>query len=208
VPTSPLRIAFVPGVTPDKWLRIWADRYTTPIEAVPIADEDQLAVLRERTADMCLLRLPVEREGLHVIPLYTETPVVVVAKDHVITALDEVTTADLADEHEILPDAMTTKQVIEVAASGAGYVIVPMSIARLHHRKDVATRPVTDIEGSRIGLAWRADNEDERLEQFIGIVRGRTERSSRTAPTPPTERPRRTAPIKAPRRGRGTKRRP
>ena len=29
------------------------------------------------------------------------------------------------------------------------------------------------------GLAWRIDNEDEWVQRFIGIVRGRTERSSR-----------------------------
>lgn len=207
MPASPFRVAFVPGVTPDKWLRIWGERYTDPIEEIPIRDEDQVTVLRDGTADMCLLRLPVEREGLHVIPLYTEVPVVVVAKDHVITALDEVSTADLAGEHEIVPDGMTTRQLIEVVASGAGYVVVPMSIARLHHRKDVTTRPVTDVDGSQIGLAWRTDNEDERVEQFIGIVRGRTARSSRSAPTPPTERPRRPAPTKAAPRGRPKRRR-
>jgi len=146
---------------------------------------------------MCLLRLPVDREGLHVIPLYTEVTVVVVAKDHVLTTLDELTTTDLADEHEISPDGMTTQQLIEVAASGAGYVIVPMSLARLHHRRDLTSRPLIDVDGSQVGLAWRTDNEDERLERFIGIVRGRTEQSSRGTPAPRKERPRRSAPAKA-----------
>ena len=54
--------------------------------------------LRDGTASMVLLRLPVERDGLHVIPLYEEVPVVVVAKDHVAAAFDEVDIADLADE--------------------------------------------------------------------------------------------------------------
>ena len=30
-----------------------------------------------------------------------------------------------------------------------------------------------------LGLAWLVDNEDPRVQTFIGIVRGRTERSSR-----------------------------
>jgi DNA-binding transcriptional LysR family regulator len=207
VPASPFRVAFVPGVTPDKWLRIWGERYPDPIEAIPTPDDDQLTVLREGSVDMCLLRLPVEREGLHVIPLYTEVPVVVVAKDHVLTALDELTAADLADEHEISADGMTTQQLIEVAASGAGYVIVPMSIARLHHRRDVTSRPLVDADGSQVGLAWRTDNEDERVERFIGIVRGRTEQSSRGAPAPRKERPRRPVPAKTPPRGRPKRRR-
>jgi hypothetical protein len=76
---------------------------------------------------------------------------------------------------------MTTKQAISVVATGSGIVVVPLSVARLHHRKDVVHRPVTDVAPSRIGLAWRVDDGDPRIEEFIGIVRGRTERSTRGA---------------------------
>ena len=48
---------------------------------------------------MCLVRLPVDRDGLHLIPLYDEQPVVVVAKEHPVAAYDEIDVADLADEH-------------------------------------------------------------------------------------------------------------
>ena len=54
-----------------------------------------------------------------------------------------------------------------------------MSVARLHQRKDTAYRPVSDLPPTKVGLAWRVDNEDPRVQTFIGIVRGRTERSSR-----------------------------
>ena len=74
---------------------------------------------------------------------------------------------------------MTLEQAIEVAASGAGIVIVPMSLARHHQRKDVRYRPVTGVAESQVGLSWLVDTEDPRVETFIGIVRGRTERSSR-----------------------------
>ncbi|WP_374969068.1 LysR substrate-binding domain-containing protein [Terrabacter sp. BE26] len=200
--THPFRVEFVPGVTPDKWLRVWAARLPeSPLEASPAENADAAAHLRDGSASMALLRLPVEREGLHVIPLYEEVPVVVVSKEHVVAAFDEVDVADLAEEvllqdpalvpewAEIAtPDArertaamppMTTKQAVSVVASGSGIVIVPMSVARLHHRKDVVHRPVAGVAPSRVGLAWRVDDEDPRIEDFIGIVRGRTERSSR-----------------------------
>src|SRR6478752_10222545 len=200
--TEPFRVEFVPGVTPDKWLRVWAQRLPdSPLEAVPVEDADALDHLREGAASMVLLRLPVDREGLHVIPLYEEVPVVVVSKEHVVSAVDEVDVADLADEVLMQdpasvpewtavagPEAlgrgsamphMTTKQAVSVVASGSGVVVVPMSVARLHHRKDVVHRPVTGVAPSRVGLAWRADDEDPRIEDFIGIVRGRTERSTR-----------------------------
>jgi hypothetical protein len=57
--------------------------------------------------------------------------------------------------------------------------IVPMSVARLHHRKDLTHRPVTDAPPTQIGLAWLVDNEDDRFERFIGVVRGRRATSSR-----------------------------
>ncbi|NUO89253.1 MAG: LysR family transcriptional regulator [Dermatophilaceae bacterium] len=204
--SSPFRVEFVPGVTPDKWLRVWGRRLPdSPIEAVPVDDEHAVAHLRDGSSSMALLRLPAERDGLHVIPLYEEVPVVVVAKDHVVAAFDEVDVADLAGEVLMQqPDAvpewaavagpetrersaamppMSVKQAISVVASGSGIVIVPMSVARLHHRKDVVHRPVTGVAASGVGLAWRVDDDDPRLEEFIGIVRGRTERSTRGSAT-------------------------
>ena len=204
--TDPFRVEFVPGVTPDKWLRVWGQRLPdSPLEAVPVEDADAVAHVRDGTASMVLLRLPVDREGLHVIPLYEEVPVVVVAKEHVVAAFDEVDVADLAEEvlmqdPALVPEwaavataetreragampHMTTKQAVSVVATGSGIVIVPMSVARLHHRKDVVHRPVVGVAPSRVGLAWRVDDDDPRVEDFIGIVRGRTERSTRGATT-------------------------
>ena len=199
--TDPFRVEFVPGVTPDKWLRVWGQRLPdSPLEAAPVEDADALAHLRDGTSSMVLLRLPVDRDGLHVIPLYEEVPVVVVAKEHVIAAFDEVDVADLGEEvlmqdPALVPEwtavaapeirdratampPMTTKQAVSVVATGSGIVVVPMSVARLHHRKDVVHRPVTGVAPSRVGLAWRVDDDDPRIEDFIGIVRGRTERST------------------------------
>lgn len=190
-------MAFVPGVTPGRWLAVWRERVRTPLEATLVADDAQLAVLHDRGADMCFLRLPVEREGLHVIPLYLELAVVVLPLEHLLTALDEVSVADLADERVLVgaerlpgwadiatadppaPAPTTTRQAIEAVAAGTGVVVVPMSVARLHARRDLATRPVPDALGSQVALAWRSDLDDPRAETFVGIVRGRTARSSR-----------------------------
>ena len=64
-------------------------------------------------------------------------------------------------------------------AAGTGVLVVPMSVARLHHRKDVTHRTVTDLPSTTVGLAWLVENDDPRVQTFIGIVRGRSERSSR-----------------------------
>ena len=84
-----------------------------------------------------------------------------------------VTAPELADRADAMPP-MSIKAAVSVAAAGSGMVIAPLSVARLHHRKDVVQVPVSGVAPSRIGLAWRVDDDDERIETFIG-----TERSSR-----------------------------
>ena len=183
---QPFRVAFVAGVSPDKWVRRWRERTPRdPIEVDLVEDSDQVAVLHETRADMSFVRLPVERAGLHVIPLYVEVPVVVLSVEHELTLLDELSLADVADE-ELIEDApMTVKDAVAVVAGGGGALVVPMSLARLYARKDVTSRPLVDGPESRVALAWRVDNEDPRVETFIGIVRGRTAQSSRDQPPEP-----------------------
>ena len=188
-----LRLGFVTGATPDKWARTWRERRREPLELVPLEQAGQTDGLHDGSLDLALVRLPVDREDLHLIPLYDEQAVVVVGKDHLVTAADEVTTHDLADEQLVLPHEsgwtpeaeqldfppMSLRDAFEVVASGTGVLVVPMSVARLLHRRDVTFRPVTDLPTTKVGLAWRVDNDDPRIQDFIGIVRGRTERSSR-----------------------------
>lgn len=172
------RVGFVPGVTPDKWSRRWAERMPRRrLEVFPVEETEQVAVLQEGSAHMCFVRLPLDRDGLHLIPLYDEQPVVVAGREHPVAAYDEIAAAELAGEirHAELP----AKVAIETVAAGTGVVILPMSVARMHHRRDVVTVPVTDLPATTIGLAWRTDLDDDRVETFVGIVRGRTARSSR-----------------------------
>jgi len=173
------RVAFVAGVAPDKWVRRWRDRRRDAVEVFLVADAEQTSVLHDGRADMALVRLPVEREGLHLIPLYEEVPVAVLPKDHLYADLDRVLIGDLEGEHRWDPTELPAKQAVGAVAAGTGFVVLPMSLARLHHRNDVVPVPVDGVPETRVGLAWRVENEDERVEAFIGIVRGRTANSSR-----------------------------
>jgi DNA-binding transcriptional LysR family regulator len=74
---------------------------------------------------------------------------------------------------------MSEREAVEVVASGSGIALVPMSVARLYHRKDVATRPVTDLEPSTIALAWLVERDGDDTQAFVGVVKGRTANSSR-----------------------------
>jgi DNA-binding transcriptional LysR family regulator len=128
---------------------------------------------------MAFVRLPVERNGLHLIPLWHERPVIVVPRDHVVSVFEEVALADLDEEHVWNLSQVTAAQAVEAVAAGTGVVVLPAALARALHRKDVVAVPVTDVPHTQIGLAWRQENDDPDIETFIGIVRGRTERSTR-----------------------------
>ncbi|WP_066939716.1 LysR family substrate-binding domain-containing protein [Streptomyces sp. NBRC 110611] len=205
--TSPsFRLAYVPGVTPAKWVRIWNERLPdVPLHLVQVSAEEASGVLRDGGADAGLLRLPTDRTDLSAIPLYTETTVVVVPKDHLVAAADEVTPEDLADDIVLHPldDTLdwehppgrpaierpaTTKDAVELVAAGVGLLVVPQSLARLHHRKDLTYRPVTGTPESRVALSWREDRTTDLVDDFIGIVRGRTVNSTRgRRPAAPAE---------------------
>lgn len=172
-----LRIGRVPGVTTTKWERIWAERFREPLDIVDVSDDDQLAGLRDGSLDMAFLRLPIDRDGLHAIPLYEEQMVAWVSKeDSELSLLDELTMADLADERVLTE---VNQLAIDYVLGGA-VLLVPMSIARSVSRRDLVHRPVVDAEPSPVALVWRIDDEHPLIEEFIGVVRGRTVNSSRT----------------------------
>ncbi|MEW1643648.1 LysR family substrate-binding domain-containing protein [Streptomyces sp. NPDC091219] len=198
------RLAYVPGVTPAKWVRIWNERLPdVRLVLVPVPAADASDVLRRGEADAGLVRLPVDRTVLSAIPLYTEATVVVAPKDHVVTAAEEVSLDELADETVLHPldDVLgweqppgepaferpaTTEDAVEHVASGIGLLYVPQSLARLHHRKDLTYRTVLDAPQSDVALSWPEDATTDLVEDFIGIVRGRTVNSTRgRTPTPP-----------------------
>ena len=196
-PAPTFRLAYVPGVTPAKWVRIWGERLpSVPLELVAVTAAEAPGALTEGRADAGLLRLPVDRDLLSAIPLYAETTVVVVPKEHEVTAAEEVSVAEL-DEYIVLhpmDDCLpwptppgqpaiarpeTTADAIELVAAGVGVLLVPQSLARLHHRKDLTYRTVTDAPQSQIALSWPEGETTDLVEEFIGIVRGRTVNSSR-----------------------------
>jgi DNA-binding transcriptional LysR family regulator len=223
-------LAYVPGVTPGKWVRTWNERLPdVGLTLIQVPAPEAVALVRERGTDAALLRLPIDREGLHAIPLYTEVTVVVVPKDHLVAAAEEVTVDDLADDVVLHPldDTLdwdklpgqpaierpaTTADAIELVAAGVGVLVVPQSLARLHHRKDLIFRPLTDAPESRVALSWLEDETTDLMEEFIGIVRGRTVNSTRGRGPAPEAAPkkakrpeaRKPAPAKSPaRRGSG-----
>ncbi|UJP10216.1 LysR substrate-binding domain-containing protein [Microbacterium sp. KUDC0406] len=191
------RLGAIPGATPGKWIDAWKSRMPhVTLELVPIE------VAEERTAladlDAALVRLPIDRpDDLHVIRLYDELPVVVASDDSHLMAAETLTAADLDGEVLVTPlddvlgplalstvaprfaPVATTEDAIATVATGTGIVVVPMSLARLHHRKDADHRVLEGGPTSTVALAWPRERTTPDVEAFVGIVRGRTANSSR-----------------------------
>ena len=196
-----LTVGYVPGGTPSKWARNWAQRHPlVPLTLTPVTAADAADAVRTGSVEVALLRLPADTSGLAVIPLYEEATVVVIPADHLLSAADEVTAADLDGELRLVPldnvvawaqaiggapgttidhRPETTAAATELVAAGLGVLIVPQSLARLHHRKDLTYRPITDAPTCVVALAVPEGPQSELVEEFIGIVRGRKPGSSR-----------------------------
>jgi DNA-binding transcriptional LysR family regulator len=206
--TPALVLGAVTGATPGKWIRIWEQRFPRRALSLRVVEQaDQEAALRSGAVTMCLVRGFDVSPDFHLIPLYEEQPVVVLPKAHPLAEQDRVALDDLAGEtllqnsDEILGwegplepaltgDALQEldlKRRIALVADEAGVLIVPMSIARLHHRRDVVARPVDGLPPTRVGLAWLRATEGAAVDDFIGVVRGRTSNSTRGQAEP--ERP-------------------
>jgi DNA-binding transcriptional LysR family regulator len=188
-----LRLGFVIGTTPDKWARAWRQRRREELTLVPITEDEQEEVVARGEVDLALVRLPVDTTDLHCVRLYDELPVVVAGRDHFVAAADTVSVADLSEEQLVRPHVsgwqpaaeqldwppMSERDAIETVAAGTGIVIVPMSVARLHHRKDVVQREVSDLPPTTIALVWRRDRDADDVQAFVGVVKGRTANTTR-----------------------------
>jgi DNA-binding transcriptional LysR family regulator len=192
---EPFAIGVVTGVTPDRWVRVWRDRLPdVPLRILPV---DDVREALQSGVVMVFARLPLgggADDDVHAIPLWDETPVVVAPKNHPVKLFDAVTEADIADE-ELYPG--WDDAVLDIVAAGHGIARMPQSVFRATGRRDVVARPISDAEPTRVGLVWLRSTTGELVDEFIGIVRGRTANSSRGVATPPQPGSERSAPKKA-----------
>jgi DNA-binding transcriptional LysR family regulator len=179
---DPLLVAFVPGVTPGKWERIWRERRPGGrLDLVPLAQDAALAAVDDRRVHMAFLRDTAADDDRYAIPLYRESPVIVAPRDSLVARLDAVDLVDLVGENVLAVDLGTGdgEPAVALVAAGVGVAVMPQSVARMLARKDVVARPVRDAPDTGISLVWPVTSSHPLCNVFIGIVRGRTANSSR-----------------------------
>ena len=144
-------MGFVPGVTLRKWRTVWEERFPrVPLDVVEVTETDQRTALTSGEVDLCLVRLPLDTAGLHLIRLYEEVRVAWSSKDHPIEAVADLTLDDLAGE-EIL-DAATPEAIQQAARAAVQYLA--QQFADIAREFDIAI----DLD-ERIDPPWTAEDE-------------------------------------------------
>lgn len=205
--TSALRLGFTRGTTPGKWAKRWERASGSPLELVPIetpfgrgSGTTEIDVMLERT------RAGERPEGSsepdrsrHAMLLYTETVALVLPADHELAKSNGIPVADLVlvtlldhpyhfpqwpaaqpwDDPAWMPTGV--KAALELVATGAGAILLPLPLARhLSDKRAHSVLPVTgEPAGSEIWASWEVDRDAADVQQLVGIMRGRTARSSR-----------------------------
>lgn len=179
-----MRLTYVAGASPDKWLRVWRKRHPkTPLSAERVDEAAQWAALDAGEAELAIVRLPdgsevatQARSRGFAIELYRERSVAVLPRDHAYADAEQLALDDIA-EFERTPEQPSIADTLALTAAGVGVCVLPLSLARLFHRKDLAVVSLSDGAEWPVFLAWATDGPLP--QDFVGITRGRGARSSR-----------------------------
>ncbi|GAB3939416.1 LysR family transcriptional regulator [Corynebacterium tapiri] len=208
-----LRLGFAIGVAPDKWLRRYAEGTDHgPLHATGM--DDPAAALIAREVDVALVRLPDARidDSFHLIRLYEEEPGIAVPKESVYAEVGEaVAAADVADEivnyrSESL-DMEELRTALQVVAANVGVAFGPRPVLKALSKNRVTHLGYAgEATATSIAVAFYKDADCDAIQDFVGITKGRTVRSSRSS-TPKRTAREKAAAKKQRRQARNNKRR-
>ncbi|MEU8638896.1 LysR substrate-binding domain-containing protein [Amycolatopsis sp. NPDC048633] len=188
-------VAFMPGITVTDAVRALSSRHPdVSVELLRTTWDDQTEVLHDGRADVSVVRLPVDRRGLSLRPLFSEPRVAVLRSDHRLAGKESVLVGDLAGEHLLNdPDAVpewrdvavelrdgtaprrrgfrSVEEKLEHVAAGRGIAVIPRSTSEYYTRPDVVHVPVEDLPPNEVCLAWVAARRSPLISSFAEILR-------------------------------------
>lgn len=201
-----LTMGFVRGISPSRWADRWnAVRRRRRMNLVPV---DAHFDAQPAGVDLTLVRampgaFPADsRDGSrsrHAVQLYEEAVALVVDADH---DLSDVRTIDAVDldlvrlldhpAHDVAwPEPEPWKDptwkptslpgALELVATGLGGILMPLPLARhIGKKREHKIVEITgEIAGTRVFATWDVKRDDDEIQELIGVLRGRSARSSR-----------------------------
>ena len=187
-------IGFMPGITVTSAVRAFTSQHPElTIELLRTSWHDQVQVLRDGRADVSIVRLPIDQQGLTVRPLFDEPRLAMLPADHRLAGKPSLRIADLADDHLLQdPDAVpewrdvalelrdgtagrvpifqSVEEKLEHVAAGNGISVLPLSTATFYTRPDVVAVPVEDIGPNHVCLAWTATRRSKAIHDFADVA--------------------------------------
>jgi DNA-binding transcriptional LysR family regulator len=195
--TQTFTVGFMPGLIVTGAVRALTARHPhLDVTVIRTSWDDQTAVVHDGRADVSYVRLPIDRRGLQVRPLFSEPRVVVLPTDHRLAGKERVAVTDLADEHllqdpEAVPEwrdvatelrtgtrdpeprVRTVEEKLEHVAAGRGVVVLPLSTATFYTRPDIVHVPVRGLAPNQVCLAWDASRRSRIVHEFAAIAEER-----------------------------------
>lgn len=171
---SKLVVGFMPGVVPTPLIR--ALRRSHPALAVDVVRtswDDQVEVIHDGRADVSFVRLPIDRAGLMVAPVFSEPRVAVLSSAHPLAgraslSLDDLAGLPLLQDPTAVPELLgtrtaadarpqpTVEEKLERVVIDDGFVILPASTALAYPRPDVVLCTVEGLAPSEVALVAAA----------------------------------------------------
>ncbi|MBJ7288179.1 LysR substrate-binding domain-containing protein [Williamsia sp.] len=173
-----LTIGFMPGITLTSVIGSMRSRYPDlATRLLRTSWDDQVQVLHDGRADISIVRLPIDRTGLEVHPLFDEPRVAMVPADHPLAHHDRIVMAELADDHLLqdpgavpewravatemrggerrsVPPIGSVEEKLELVAQGQGIAVIPASTAAFYTRHGVVSLTVDDLGPNHVAVAW------------------------------------------------------
>ena len=196
--TATFTVGFMPGLLVSAAVRaLGAAHPDLTVDVVRTGVDDQIAVVHDGRVDVSFVRLPVDRTGLQVVPLFSEPVLVALPAGHRLAGKETVSITDLAGEHLLqdpaivpqwrevatemrgrrprppVPAIRTVEEKLEHVATGHGIVVLPLSTTAFYRRPDVVCVPVGDIGPSQVGLVWDATRRSPLITEFAELAQRR-----------------------------------
>jgi DNA-binding transcriptional LysR family regulator len=190
-------VGFRPGIGVTALARRFQETYPRLVlDLVVTSARDQVDLALDGRVDVSLVRSPWASDGLECVRLFVEPRVVVIAARHPIAALGRVSVhelrwlgllqsaTDVPELSGMAPDPrpgvsprmgsgtfdVRAVERFERVAAGQGALVVPLSVAAIYQRADLATVTLDGAAPSEVLLVRRNGNDDPVVGDFTRLA--------------------------------------
>ncbi|MBC3841317.1 LysR family transcriptional regulator [Streptacidiphilus sp. 4-A2] len=192
--TATFTVGFMPGITVTGAVRDFTARHPElDVRVLRTSWDTQVQAVHEGLLDVSFVRLPVDRRGLTLRPVFCEPRVAVLPAHHRLAGRQSIVVAELATERLLQdPDAVpewrdlpgrigdeeagprpafrSVEEKLEQVATSGGVLVLPLSTAAYYTHTDVVHVSIDDIAPNEVCLAWSAGRDSPLMSEFADVA--------------------------------------